>query len=277
MGQHLRGVGANPRAPAAVDGGRRPAGGKAGVWADGEPTFTRGIAHDVNNALTGLLCSAEMALLALPADHPATEHLQEVLGAGQRVRALAQQLLDHDDRPNPERSPTDFSRAVREALRLVRAHLPATVVLSEDLAADAGSVLATDTEIYQVVTNLCTNAVRAMGGGGRLQCAATRGALPVSAPQSAAAAYVCLAVRDTGCGMDEATVRRAFEPSFTTKPGGDGTGLGLAVVKRIVDALDGHIVVHSRVGHGSEFRVYLPAAAQTPAATHGRPAAVLDA
>jgi CheY-like chemotaxis protein len=153
---------------------------------------------------------------------------------------------------------------VIEALSLLRATLPATITIERSLDASVGDVLANGTQVHQIVMNLCTNAAHAMGGRGTLVVELSQLVLRHGNPKPhielEARDYVKLVLQDTGHGMDEATIGRIFEPFFTTKGAGDGTGLGLSVVHGIIKDYGGVITVESKLGVGTTFTIYLPAA-----------------
>jgi CheY-like chemotaxis protein len=152
---------------------------------------------------------------------------------------------------------------VRESLQLLRGSLPSTILIEEDIAEDCGPVSADPTQMHQVVINLCANASHAMRERGGVLRVALRDVevdadLASKHPDLRPGPHARLTVADTGCGMDAATLARIFEPYFTTKPVGEGTGLGLATVHGIVRSHRGAILVESQVGRGSAFDVYLP-------------------
>ncbi len=232
-------------------------------------TLAGGIAHDFNNILTAILGFAELAQQAAPAGSDTAENINEVLTASARARALVAQILAFSRQQEVERQPMDIIPLLKEAMRLVRAGLPSTIEIRTDLPGSA-VVEADPSEIHQALMNLATNAGQAMPEGGTLHvsvehldldaaaCAEHQGLTP--------GLYVCLTVRDTGCGMDADTLGRIFEPYFTTKAVGEGTGLGLAVVHGITKSLAGDVAVTSEPGAGTAFHLYLPAADAGPAA-----------
>ena len=225
-------------------------------------TLAGGIAHDFNKILTGILGFTELASSSLPADNSTKALLDEVRKAGLRARDLVAQILTFSRQRETRHVPIDLARSVGEALKFLRASLPATITIERRLK--SGSVNADPTQIHQIVLNLCTNAVHAMRDSpGSLFVAVdpveVDEALAASMPRVIPGKYLCLSVRDTGHGMSEDTLRRVFDPFFTTKQPGEGTGLGLAVVQGIVSAHGGGIRVESTAGVGSTFRIYLPA------------------
>ncbi len=229
-------------------------------------TLAGGIAHDFNNILTGILGFTEIASLSLPEDHPAHNDLDEVRRAGMRAKDLVAQILTFARQKNAQQIPLELSTSVEEALKLVRASTPATIEIERDI--QPGRVRADPTAIHQIVLNLCTNAVHAMRGRvGRLTVRVTpftaTEPMTDTTPKLKSGHYLCLSIGDTGHGMDEATLKRLFEPFFTTKKVGEGTGLGLALVRGIVNAHNGAMRIASRPGVGTTFDIFLPLCAET--------------
>jgi PAS domain S-box-containing protein len=226
-------------------------------------TLAGGIAHDFNNILNGTFGFVDLARLELPREHPVHEWLDRIAGSSQRARELVRQILTFSRKNEGERVPLRLHHVVSEALRLLRSTLPATIDLEPRIAGDTPPVLADATQIHQVVLNLCTNAAHAMParGGGII---VTLEAWNVTAGQAATLGelkpgpHVRLSVADDGCGMDAATLEHIYEPFFTTKETGAGTGLGLAVVHGIVKSHEGAIAVRSAVGVGTTFEIYFP-------------------
>ncbi len=228
-------------------------------------TLAGGVAHDINNVLGIILGQTELALASLPPDAPARERLELSLQGVDRAKDIVRQILAFGRRAEVQRRPVDIARAVKDSLTLLRATFPKTIELKTDIAGDSGRVIADPTEIQQVLMNLCNNAAQAMEGTQgtifvSLQALTVErddGEAKVGAPEGA---YALLTVRDTGGGMDKETLERVFEPYFTTKDIGKGTGLGLSVVHGIVTGLKGAITVHSALGMGATFRIFLPSA-----------------
>ena len=234
-------------------------------------TLAGGIAHDFNNILAPIIGFTEMALRDNSLPDKTRKGLEQVFNAGLRAKDLVRQILTFS-RPDEEigRRPLEISLIVKEVLKLLRASLPATIEIKQNL--ERGRVLADATQIHQVLMNLCVNATHAMDDHGVLEVDLFRvdlsqedlGSLSLIGLKPGP--FLRLSVSDTGCGMDTATLQRIFEPYFTTKDFGKGTGLGLAVVHGIVKRHDGAISVKSIPGKGSTFTVYLPrlkAAAET--------------
>ena len=190
----------------------------------------------------------------LPTDSRERCNLETVMEACERARLLVQQILAFSRKQSPEKRQFDLSATVREALRMLRASLPATVQIDEHIA-DLPDFFGDSGQLHQVVVNLVTNAAHAID--------AAMGTVTIELTPSDGDAGVRLLVRDTGCGMDDATAARIFEPFFTTKGVGQGTGLGLSLVHGIVSSHGGRIEVSSRVGEGTTFEIYLPLSRQT--------------
>jgi PAS domain S-box-containing protein len=224
-------------------------------------TLAGGIAHDFNNILGAMLGNLGLARQTLVAGHAALAPLDQVTLAGQRARSLVEQILAFSRRQPTALRAQPLEPVVREALAMLRATLPATVRL--DLVVQDGPqplVLADTTQLQQIVINLCTNAWQALSGStGSITLHI--GAVHVGAGSAALLPpgdYARLSVADTGQGMDDATRARIFEPFFSTKATGLGTGLGLSVVHGIVASHRGHIAVHGRAGGGTVFDLHFP-------------------
>jgi signal transduction histidine kinase len=225
-------------------------------------TLAGGIAHDFNNILSAVVGFTELSLFNVEKGSQLASNLQQVLSAALRAKDLIRQILAFSRQSRPETRPVQIKGILHEALKLLRATLPASVDIVKDIQSD-GHVMADPTQLHQVVMNLCTNAGQAMlTEGGTLKV----GLRNRNVDEETAAefhdvvpgAYVELSVKDSGSGMTKATLGRIFDPFFTTKEKGQGTGMGLAVVHGIVKSCKGAISVTSRVGKGSDFRIILP-------------------
>ncbi|MFT3781186.1 MAG: PAS domain S-box protein [Nibricoccus sp.] len=226
-------------------------------------TLAGGIAHDFNNILGAISGFAELAKID-PSQETISTSLDEILKACRRASDLVRQILAFSRQHEQKRLPIQLWRVIDEAVRLLRAALPATIQFDVQLTKEVPSVLADSTQIHQIVMNLCTNAAQAMAGKAgtltvKLEQFDASEEFVEAHPGSRVGRYVRLEVRDTGLGMSQATVERIFEPFFTTKAPGQGSGLGLAVVHGIVQNHDGLITVYSRLGEGTAFHVYFPA------------------
>jgi PAS domain S-box-containing protein len=227
-----------------------------------------GVAHDFNNLLGVITGYAELARRALDAGHPAATRLDEVLKAADRAAMLTRQLLAFSRRQVLEPRLVDVNEALLDLEKMLHRVIGEDVTLVMHLAPGLGAVRADPGQLAQVVMNLVTNARDAMPRGGTISVETTEAEAPelrgvVHGPVNEGR-YLCLAIADTGEGMDEATRARAFEPFYTTKPLGVGTGLGLSTVYGIVNQSGGHVVVESAPGRGTTFRVYLPFADAWP-------------
>jgi PAS domain S-box-containing protein len=227
-------------------------------------TLASGIAHDFNNILSAILGYTELVQFKLPPDSEVGSDLAEVVKAVNRAKYLVKQILTFSRQAKHEQRPLHIHLIVKEALKLLRASIPTTIEIRTKIDPQCGTVLADPTQIHQVLMNLCTNAYQAMREtGGVLAIELSRvEILPeddkVSGLHLAPGSYVQLQVSDTGCGMDRALQERIFEPYFTTRKKGEGSGMGLALVHGIVKDHDGYITVYSELGKGSIFHVYLP-------------------
>ncbi len=224
-----------------------------------------GIAHDFNNIIGALTGFTELALdyLDMGDDVEVRENLGEVLKAGKRSRDLVKQILAFSRHGEQQRAPLQVSLVLKEVLTLLRAILPSTIRITQNIAAKDAYVLGDATQVHQVIMNLCTNAFHAMGPkGGRLTIGlekvsvgeADLRALPELSPGS----FLRLTTGDTGHGISGETMSHIFDPFFTTKPKGEGAGLGLTVVHGIVKSHRGAIRVESRQGEGTVIQVYFP-------------------
>ncbi|MFA6464230.1 MAG: MASE3 domain-containing protein [Desulfurivibrionaceae bacterium] len=225
-------------------------------------TLAGGIAHDFNNILTPVLGYSEIISESLPAGSSLADLAREILKAGRRARDLVKQILTFSRQTEQERTPLKLQLVIKEALKLLRSSLPSSIEIKQEITTEA-MVLADPTMIHQVLMNLCTNAYHAMREtGGILAVSLTEVEINVddyvTELHLKPGAYLRLEVSDTGCGMPHHLLERIFEPYFTTKDNGEGTGLGLSVVHGIVTSLGGHVTVYSEPGKGSTFHVYIP-------------------
>ena len=221
-----------------------------------------GIAHDFNNILGGIMGYAEMLLEDLPEGSAHQGYARKLLVAARRARQLVEQILTYSRTAKVPRQPIELGRIVRETLDVVRASMGDGIRIEGDVPAMPVMTVGDSTQLHEIVMNLCTNAVQAMGE----RCTLTVRLASVDVPEPRAlthgtlepGAYLKLSVADTGSGMDDATLAHIFEPFFTTKGVGGGTGLGLAIVYGIVSDSHGAISVSTRPGEGTCFDIYLP-------------------
>jgi len=234
--------------------------------------LTSGIAHDFNNLLTVILAQSNLMAKALPAD-PSAElrrDLAELTDAARRGAELVHRLLGFSRHETLDLRPLSAPEWVREELPTLRRLLPATIEVQCDAEPEAGVVEADAGALEQILLNLATNARDAMPKGGTLHLDVRRTRLDAEDRPLHAwvepGSYVCIAVSDTGTGMDATTQARVFEPFFTTKPAGVGTGLGMAMVYGLVKQHKGFVHVYSEVGQGTTVKLYLPLALEEPVA-----------
>lgn len=226
-------------------------------------TLAGGIAHDFNNILFPILGYAEMSMSSVPEDSVARKNLEEILKAANRAANLVKQILAFSRQKEQEHKPFKIQFVIKEALTLLRASIPKSIEFIENIDNDCGPVLGDSNQFHQIIINLCTNAFHAMEEtGGRLEVNLTD--IDIGADEirdeldMKPGRYARLAVSDTGCGMGTEVLERIFDPYFTTKAPGKGTGMGLPVVHGIVKAHGGAIKVYSKLGNGTTFHVYLP-------------------
>jgi len=227
-------------------------------------TLAGGIAHDFNNILGAILGYAEMVKVDLPSGSPLLDMQQGVIKAGLRARDLVQQILLFSRQVDHEIKAVQPHLIVKETLKLLRSSIPTTIEIRQYIQADCGSVLADPTQLHQIIMNLCTNAYYAMRESGGVlgvslvKIGVTEEDISFSNMQFDPGCYVKFEVSDTGHGMDSVTLENIFTPYFTTKPKGEGTGLGLSVVLGIVKSFNGHIKYYSEPGKGTTANVYFP-------------------
>ncbi|MEZ4526736.1 MAG: response regulator [Desulfobacterales bacterium] len=226
-------------------------------------TLAGGIAHDFNNILFPIIGYTEMVLERMAGDDPSRNDLEEVLRAANRAADMVRQILSFARQTEEEWKPMQIHPVIKEALKLLKTSLPATIEIRSDIPAGTDCVLADPSQIHQIVMNLCTNAYHAMretGGvmGVSLESLFIDAKNSVPVHDMMPGPWFRLTVSDTGCGMAPEVMERIFDPYFTTRPMGEGTGMGLAVVHRIVSNLRGHITVSSTEGKGSVFQIWLP-------------------
>ena len=233
-------------------------------------TLAGGIAHDFNNILSSVLGYTELAIDEAAQGSDMAEFLQEVHTAGKRAKGLVKQILTFARQTNEEFKPVQVNLIAKEALKLLRASIPTSVEIRQQLDCDA-LVMADPTQIHQAFMNLCTNAAQAMeedGGVLEVGLSAATVTQPINGPGSdiQPGQYLKITITDTGCGIPRKHLETIFDPYFTTKAIGEGTGLGLAVVEGIVKHCGGEIQVESWISRGTVFTIYLPATQTNPKA-----------
>ncbi|MGE5342820.1 MAG: ATP-binding protein [Candidatus Omnitrophota bacterium] len=225
-------------------------------------TLAGGIAHDFNNILGAVIGYTELALERVPNDPQATSYLERVIGASIRAKDMIRQILTFSRKSEKERTLIHLNEIVEEALNLMRSTLPTTIEIRKNLPHMKNPVRANTSEIHQIMMNLCANAAHAMKNtGGILSVELKEITLsegPMTQKGLTPGVYQHLIVTDTGCGMPPQVMNRIFEPYFTTKKDGEGTGMGLSVVHGIIKSYGGEISVYSEPGKGTTFHVFLP-------------------
>ena len=226
-------------------------------------TLAGGIAHDFNNILTPILGYTDMALEELPEESNLRFDIEQINNAAHRGKNLVQQVLTFSREVDFENKPIQLQPIVAEAINLIKASFPPGVEVRQQFDQKIGTVLADPTHIHQIVMNLCTNANHAMLKSGgildvRLEAVKIDQKSAEKIQNLKKGEYIRLTISDTGHGMDIKTKERIFEPFFTRKEVGSGSGLGLSVVHGIINNYGGAIVVDSTPGKGTTFMIYLP-------------------
>jgi two-component system cell cycle sensor histidine kinase/response regulator CckA len=226
-------------------------------------TLTGGVAHDFNNLLTAILGHTQLAMRQLAANDPIQQSLAEVEKAGNRATGLTRQLLVFSRRQHLDRRNIDLNETIAEIFRLLERIIGEDVKMKVRYAADLFTVFADRAQFEQVIMNLSVNARDAMPRGGELIIETCNTELDEyycrQYPDFQPGKYAQITVSDNGSGMNEKTQARIFEPFFTTKSTDKGTGLGLSMAYGIVKQHDGYINVYSEPGHGTTFKIFLPA------------------
>ncbi|MGA9539008.1 MAG: response regulator [Desulfobacterales bacterium] len=241
-------------------------------------TLAGGIAHDFNNILSAILGYAELAVYEIPEGGPGRHDVAEVIKAGNRAKDLVRQILTFSRKTEQDFKSIDIAPLLKEALKFLRASLPSTIDIRTRISAENTRVLCTPTMIQQILMNLCTNAAQAMkDSGGILDVSLTKTAIETAEikqhPGLRPGPHLQLTVGDTGPGIEPDILARIFDPYFTTKEKGEGTGLGLSVVHGIIQTLKGSVQVDSCPGSGAIFHVFLPCAASQDEPTAIQPIA----
>ena len=226
-------------------------------------TLAGGVAHDFNNILGAILGYAQLAQLDNSLTPKIHGYIQQILQASERAKELVRQILAFSRQSKSEKLPADMTVIAKEALKLLRASIPTSIEIRQAIEPNLGTVEVDQTEIHQVLMNLCTNALHALEEtGGVLEVGLEQVVLTEKEISSnddiTPGDYLQLTVADTGHGMDRETLERIFDPYFTTKSVGEGTGLGLATVHGIVKDHQGSISVSSAPGRGTTFRLLFP-------------------
>ncbi len=226
-------------------------------------TLAGGIAHDFNNILYPVIGFAQMAVSDLDDDHPIQENLEDILQGAKRARDLVKQILSFSNQRDLDKKTLLFTPVIEETLRLIRSTIPSNIIIKQDLDGDDLFIVANETEIHEVVMNLCTNAYHAMEETGGTLYVSLKKEQPDAELNLKPGEYCCLKVSDTGTGIPSVVMDKIFDPYFTTKAPGKGSGLGLSVIHGIVKNYSGIINVQSKSPDGTQVKVYLPVTTQT--------------
>ncbi len=225
-------------------------------------TLSGGIAHDFNNILSPLLGFAELMKEDLPGDSPLMENVDEILGAAMRAKELVKQILIFSRQDDHHKKYIVLQSVLEDAVRLLRATIPTTIEIQQEIPSEEITVFADPIQIHQIIMNLVTNAFHAMEeSGGQLKLVldtVNLGSDLIVSQELQPGEYARLIVSDTGTGIPKKNLDKIFDPYFTTKPRGKGTGLGLSVVQGIVKTNKGAIRVYSEPGQGTDIHVYIP-------------------
>ncbi len=232
-------------------------------------TLTGGVAHDFNNIMAIIVGNTELAMDDVPERNPAYSNLEEIKKAGLRATSIVKQLLSFSRKTDQKLQPVKIGVVIQDALKFLRSTIPTTIDIQQNIQAMDETILADPTQISQIMMNLCINASHAMEqNGGNL----TVNVKTVILDDHSAKKYfdlkkgrhVKITVSDTGPGIDSAIIHRIFDPYFTTKEVGKGSGMGLAVVHGIVKNYHGAIFVDSKPGKGALFTIYFPVSTEKP-------------
>ncbi len=225
-------------------------------------TLAGGIAHDFNNILTAIFGFTQLAKARIQLDNQAQEDLDQVLNGAKRARELVKHILTFSRKTENAIAPIRISLIIKEVIKMLRASIPATVEIEDDIAPESGVISADPTQVHQILMNLCTNAAQAMEeSGGKLSISLTNIEITGSTSPECSlhpGQYVKLMVTDTGPGIAPEIKSRIFDPFFTTKEVGKGTGMGLSVVHGIVESYGGGLSVESTLKKGTKFSIYFP-------------------
>lgn len=243
-----------------------------------------GIAHDFNNILQSIMLSAETALNLSSEMPELAANIRGILKDSDRARRLIRQVLTFGRKTEIELKPIRIQDVIRDALAFERSNFPSTIKITQELDENCPAVLCDEIQMHQAIINICNNAMHAMGsdeGELKVQLNQLQGSPPSLASNESSNIprnYLELHISDTGCGMDGETSKKIFDPFFSTKTVGEGTGLGLSVVHSIMKNIDALIEVESSPGKGTTFSMWLPVTDQIPESreqNHTQPTAIM--
>ncbi len=226
-------------------------------------TLAGGIAHDFNNIIAGIIGLGEMVIEDLPKGDPNYRKLELILKGAFRGRDVIKQILAFSRQSEQEKKPISMGLILSEAMPFIRASIPSTIEIRQNIFTKSDLIQGDKTQIHQIILNLCTNAAHAMRDqGGILEISLKDAHFEAKDPdlplELKPGSYLSLTVSDTGCGIEPEIIERIFDPFYTTKLTGEGTGLGLSVVHGIVKSHNGTIKVYSQPGQGSAFHIFIP-------------------
>jgi len=225
-------------------------------------TLAGGIAHDFNNILSGIFGYAQLTEAHINEPEKAKKHIRNLLKGAQRASDVVRQILTFSRQSEYEKKPLKLSGLLNETLELIRSSIPSHIVIKKNIFSQK-MIMADQTQIHQVIMNLCTNAYHAMNSKGGvltvglhdIEVFEQENGINIKMP---AGNYIKLEISDTGHGIDKKNMDKIFDPYFTTKEIGKGTGMGLAMIDGIVKNHNGFIKLYSEVGHGTTFQVFWP-------------------
>lgn len=235
-------------------------------------TLAGGIAHDFNNILSSVLGFTELALDTVEKETAVAEDLQEVYTAGLRAKDLVQQILTFARQSDEKLKPIQIGLIIKEVLKFIRSSIPSTIEIKQNLKSES-LIMASSTQVHRVMMNLCTNAAQAMEAKGGILEITLRDMniaeiTNIERLKVKHGDYIEIKVSDTGCGIEHNIIKKIFDPYFTTKGTGEGTGMGLAMVHGIVESYGGKVLVNSTLGEGTVFLIYLPIARHSKVHLH---------
>ncbi len=233
-------------------------------------TLAGGIAHDFNNILSAIYGYTQLSMINLDKESKEYQNLYQVLTAAHRAKDLVASILAFSRQSSTKKEAIFIAPVIKEVLKLLRATLPAGIEIQQQISINTGSVSADPVQIHQIVMNLCTNAFHAMGKEKgildvRLKEVAIDSRKAALIPDVQKGTYLLFTVSDSGQGIDSKLLERIFDPFYTTKEPGQGTGMGLSVVHGIVAECGGSVTVESEINKGTTFSLYFPVVKQSAA------------
>lgn len=224
-------------------------------------TLSGGIAHEFNNLLTPILCYSEMLYTMPQYNEEHRRYIRSIHDAGKRAEDLVRQIMVYGQNSNEKKQAVQMDVLVNEIVNIVQHAAPSNITIAKNIEGKRFYVNAIPNKIHQMILNLCINSYQAMPEGGVLSIQLKKDVKPSVAslehdPENKD--FVCLSVKDTGAGIPKENIKYIFDPFYTTREVGEGSGLGLSVVQGVVEYHDGYIEVDSKSGVGTVFNIYLP-------------------